>query len=227
MIDKGKVCIILPAYNEGKVISKVLQGIKEVGFKNIVVVNDCSKDNTAQVAKKNGAKVISHLKNKGAGGATKTGLDFARKSKYEYFVFMDSDGQHSPLDLDRLLNYASKYDVVIGSRLIEMKGMPIHRRLYNVIGSLITWIFFGLYVHDSQSGFKVFNKKAVSKINLNFNGFEFCSEMIGEIHKHKLKFKEVPIKVIYTEHSLGKGHGQSLGNGIQMVWKFIMRKFKK
>ncbi|MDD3175238.1 MAG: glycosyltransferase family 2 protein [Candidatus Nanoarchaeia archaeon] len=224
MVDLDKVCIILPAYNEGKVIYSVLSEIQKEGFKNILVIDDCSKDNTFSEAKKSGAKVIHHSKNKGAGGATKTGLEYAKNSPFEHFVFMDSDGQHSPKDVVNLLKYALKYDVVIGSRLIKTKGMPLTRKLINMFGSFLTWIFFGLYVRDSQSGFKVFNKKAVSKIKLNYDGFEFCSEIIGEIHKHKLKFKEVPIKVIYTDHSLGKGHGQSVANGLQMVWRFIWRK---
>ncbi|MGE0792839.1 MAG: glycosyltransferase family 2 protein [Candidatus Woesearchaeota archaeon] len=226
MVVKDKVCIVLPAYNEGKVIYKVLKEIQNEGYNNLFVINDCSKDDTEKQAKKSGAKVISHEKNKGVGAATKTGIEFVKKLNFDYFVLMDSDGQHSPKDLHKLLNYAPKYDVIIGSRLINMKGMPLHRKIFNIIGSFVTWIFFGMYVRDSQSGFKVFNKKAINKINLSYDGFEFCSEMIGEIHKNKLSFREVPIRVIYSNHSMKKGHGQNLANGIQMVWRFLKRKFK-
>lgn len=220
----NKVCIAIPAYNEEKVISNVIHDVQKEGFKDIVVINDCSKDNTALVAKKAGAKVISHEINKGAGGATRTGLEYVKEKKYDFVVFLDADGQHSPKDIKKLLNQSSKYDVVIGSRLIDSKGMPLHRKMFNIFGSFVTWIFFGLYVRDSQSGFKVFNKKAINKIKITFDRYEFCSEIIGEIHKHRLKFKEVPIKVIYSGDSLRKG--QNLGNGFLMLVRFLRRKFK-
>ncbi|MFW5704356.1 MAG: glycosyltransferase family 2 protein [Nanoarchaeota archaeon] len=221
MIKKSEVLILLPAFNEGKVISNVIKLIKSEGYKNIAVVDDCSKDDTFKLAEKAGAIVLKHVINRGAGGATATGIEFAKREGYEYLVIMDSDGQHCPKDISRLLKFSEKYDVVIGSRMINNKGMPIVRKVANSAGSLITWFFFGLYVKDSQSGFKVFNRKAINSIKITFDRFEFCSEIIGEIYANKLKFKEVPIKVIYTDHSRAKG--QSIKNGFKMIGRFIMR----
>jgi len=221
----NKVLIILPAFNEGKVIGKVITSVRKEGFKNILVVDDSSKDNTSETAEKAGAIVLRHSINRGAGATTLTGLTYARLKNYDFAVTMDSDGQHNPKEIKKLLNKSRKYDVVIGSRMINSEGMPLHRRIANNIGSLLTWFFFGLFVKDSQSGFKIFNKKALDKITITFDRYEFCSEVIGEIHKHKLSFVEVPIHVIYTSHSQSKG--QSIKNCFIMILRFIYRKLLK
>lgn len=214
--------IILPAYNEEKVIANVIKGIKKEGHNKILVIDDCSSDKTGIIASKEGAIVLRHIINRGAGAATYTGLTYAKENKYDYAIVLDSDGQHDPKDIKKLIKFANKYDVVIGSRMIKpTKDMPKIRKILNWGGSIITAIFFGTYVKDSQSGFKVYNKNAINKINIHFDRFEFCSEILGEIHRNKLSVKEVPIKVIYTQHSLSKG--QSFGNGFKMLARFIFR----
>lgn len=215
----------MPAYNESKVISKVIKYVKEKGFNNILVVDDCSSDNTYKEAKNSGAIVLRHILNRGAGGATATGLEYAKRENFEFVVMIDSDGQHDINDIDKLLKFTNKYDVIIGSRMIgNIEKMPIQRKIANFVGSIFTWFFFGKFVFDSQSGFKIFNKKAIDKINITFDRYEFCSEVIGEIGKHKLSVKEVPIKVIYSNHSMGKVQsGQSISNGFKMILKFLFK----
>lgn len=216
--------IILPAFNESNVISSVISDIKKEGFENILVVDDCSKDNTFEVANSCNVNVVKHPINRGAGAATATGIEFAKRNGFDNVVLMDSDGQHSPKDISRLLKHLNKFDVVIGSRLIgDVSSMPIQRRIANKIGSLVTLFFFGKYVTDSQSGFKALNRTAIEKIRITFDRYEFCSEIIGEIYSHNLSVKEIPIKVLYSKHSMEKGHGQSIGNGFKMIVKFLMR----
>ncbi len=224
MKDKD-LLVVLPAYNEGKVIASVIKNIKKEGFKDILVVDDASADNTSEQARKAGAKVFRHVLNRGAGAATNTGLIYARNEGYKRVAFLDSDGQHSPKDLKRVLKSSGSHDVVIGSRMIgEIKKMPFQRKVANFVGSFLTWFFFGLFVRDSQSGFKVFNRKAIEKVDISFDRYEFCSEIIGEIKRNGLSWKEVPIKVIYSDHSMGnKGSGQSVWNGFRMILRFIFR----
>lgn len=220
-----KILIALPAFNEAKVIANVIKEIQNEGYRDILVVDDASTDETFKLAKKTGAKAVKHIINRGAGGATATALEYAKRNNYDSIVFLDSDGQHSPKDIRKLLVYSQKYDVIIGSRMIEIsKEMPIQRKIANFIGSLLTLFFFGKFAWDSQSGFKVFNKKAIDSINLTFDRYEFCSEILGECYRNSLNIKEVPIKVIYTNHSLGKVQtGQSISNGFKMVFKFLFK----
>ena len=216
-----KTLIAMPAYNEAKVIAKVLSDTKKEGYKDILVVDDHSTDNTYNIAKKSGVKVLKHKINRGAGAATATIIEYAKINNYDYLVIMDSDGQHSPKDIKKLLTAAKSKDVVIGSRMINPKGMPLERKIANKIGSIVTGVVLGLFVKDSQSGFKVLNQKAMSKIKITFDGYEFSSEMIGEIKRNNLTYTEVPIKVIYTDHSISKG--QTIINGFKMVIKFILK----
>jgi glycosyltransferase involved in cell wall biosynthesis len=216
-----KILIALPAYNEGKVLTNVIKSIRKEGFKDILVIDDCSKDNTFKIAKENKTIILRHVINRGAGAATSTAINYAKMKKYDYLVLLDSDGQHDPKDIKKLLKYSKTHNFIIGSRMINPKGMPLSRKILNSIGSIITAFFFGTYVKDSQSGFKVLDKKAINRIKISFDRFEFCSEMIGEISRNQLKVKEVPIKVIYTDHSQSKG--QSIGNGFRMVTRFIFR----
>ena len=221
---KQKILVVLPAYNEAKVIGPVIKEIIKEGYKDVLVIDDGSKDKTGEVARNAGAIVLRHVLNrKGPGAPTFTGITYAKRAGYDFVVLMDSDGQHCAKDISRLMKYAPKYDVVIGSRMINPKGMPYVRRFLNFGGSLATWFTFGLFVWDSQSGFKILNKKALNKIDITYDTYEFCSEMIGEIHRHKLTHIEIPIKVIYTEHSMSRGRGQSFKNGIKMLWKFVIK----
>lgn len=222
MVKPSDVLVGLPAYNEETVIAQVIKGLKAKGFSHIVVVDDCSKDNTFYRARAAGAIVLRHVINRGAGAATGTLIAYAKETGAKYLLLMDSDGQHSVEDALQLTKHASKYDVIIGSRLLKKTSeMPIHRKIANVTGSLVTFFFFGIFVRDSQTGFKLLNRKAIESIDLSFDRFEFASEMLSEMSRNKLTFKEIPIQVIYTDYSLS--HGQSILNGFRMILRFIFR----
>jgi glycosyltransferase involved in cell wall biosynthesis len=226
LLNSKKVLIGMPAFNESAVISQVISNLKKNGFKHILVVDDCSKDNTYDVAKKAEVIVLRHIINRGAGGATSTIIEYARRENYDYLILMDSDGQHSVLDAEKLLRTSmnKRIDLVVGSRVKgDLDKMPLQRKIANHIGSFATWFVFGKYVLDSQSGFRVLSKNAIQKIEISYDKFEFCSEMIGECYNHDLSVKEVPIKVIYSDHSMNKGHGQTIGNGFTMLEKFLFK----
>jgi UDP-N-acetylglucosamine---dolichyl-phosphate N-acetylglucosaminyltransferase len=209
-----KLTIIIPAYNEGTVIGgvidKLLKDLKSGGLDGaaVVVINDGSKDNTAEEVKKRSQVVlINHILNSGAGAAIRTGLGYARDTGADYAVTMDADGQHDSQDMARVLKelMKNKSDIVIGSRLINAEGMPWYRVLLNKGGGLFTFILFGIYVGDSQSGLRGFNKKALQKITFHSNNYTYNSELMWRIKQNGLKVKEIPIKAIYSEYSLSKG----------------------
>ena len=230
--ENKKLLVIVPAYNEDTVIENTLRQInKEIKLiKNLktdlLVVNDGSKDNTKMLSKKH-AIVLSHLVNMGSGAATRTGLKYARNNNYKYALTIDADGQHSPKDMLKIINHLIKTndDLVIGSRLINSKGMPINRVLGNNILNLVTRILLGVRVTDSQSGLKGFSKKAIDTIEIKTNGYEFCAEIIWKAKKNNLIISEVPIKAIYTEYS--KAKGQSNINALRIIKSIIVQKIKE
>lgn len=223
--------IILPAYNEGKVIGEVLdslpKNLKKVTKITPLVINDNSTDDTAAVARAHGAKCISHRVNLGAGGATVTGFEAAKKMKADLVVTLDADGQHDPADIANLIRPITNkgYDVVIGSRLLRIsKNMPAYRRFGNWGLNLVTYLFFQIWVTDSQSGFKAFSRQALDQIRLSTVGYEFCSEIIGEIKRLHLKYKEIPITTIYTKYS--KLKGQHALNAINIIFGLMLRNLR-
>lgn len=229
MSKAAKVCVIIPAYNEEAVIKDVVKGIvsslgKTSMTYEVVVVNDGSKDNTAKRAEEGGARVINHILNSGAGGATSTGLSYAYQNGFDFAATMDADGQHLADDVIKGLATAQKstVDLLIGSRLIDTRGMSRVKVLGNKGLSLLTRILFGINVTDSQSGLRVFSKKALSSLRWKTSGYEFCSEMLWRAKQLKLEIGEYPIKAVYTNYSQAKG--QNNWNAINIVKSLLKRR---
>ena len=224
-MDLSKVFIVIPAKDEGRRIGSVLGHIRELGYGNIVVVDDGSEDDTQQVAERYNATVLKHLLNMGAGAATQTGIQYALQQGAEIIVTLDGDHQHLPSDIALLVNtlLEKDVDVVIGSRFLgNNPNIPWIRILYNKIGNVITLLFAGLMVTDSQSGMKALRAGFAKKSIIQRNGFEFCMKIIKNMHIHKSSWCEVPISVNYTRETMAKG--QNFWSGVSMVfrlWKVI------
>lgn len=226
-----RVCVVVPAYNEATVIKDVVKHAKKVFSRasksysiDIVVVDDGSRDNTAAEAIKGGALAIPHILNSGAGGATLTGLAYARQEGYDIVATMDADGQHSPEDVLKGIEVLDdkKVDLLIGSRLIDSTGMSRTKVLGNKGLSLITRVLFGINVTDSQSGLRIYSRKAIEQLHWRSTGFEFCSEMIWRAKQLKMNVDEYPIKAIYTDYSISKG--QNNWNAINIVRRLVKQR---
>lgn len=227
---KNKVVIVIPCFNESKKVGEVIKKLKNKGLADIIVVDDGSLDNTAEVSKNAGAYVIQHSVNRGKGAATQTGLDAAKLLNPDVVVTMDGDDQHDSKDVERLVKELSdkNVDYVIGSRLLDNSGITSSRRIMNLIGNLVTFMFYGVLVSDSQSGFRAYGKKALHVMNSTCDRYEFESDTLGQLHKAGMKFTEIPITVRYTEYSLTKWNGlnvpaQNLLNGFKMLYRMIIR----
>jgi polyprenyl-phospho-N-acetylgalactosaminyl synthase len=232
MGERLRVAIVIPAYNEAKVLGDVVSQTRKALDKSsfnyqIVVVDDGSADETAQEAAKSGATVIRHVLNTGSGGATATGLSYANRNNFDLAATIDADGQHSPEDLLRGLQIASKggVDLLIGSRLINKNGMSRVKVLGNKGLSIITFILFGVNSTDSQSGLRVFSKRALQELRWKTNGYEFCSEMLWRAKQQGLAIDEYPIAAIYSDYS--KSKGQNNWNGFNIVRSLLRRRISE
>ncbi|MBI4438291.1 glycosyltransferase family 2 protein [Candidatus Uhrbacteria bacterium] len=220
------VLAIIPAYNEAATIAEVLQKTQPL-VDGIVVINDGSTDRTAQIARLQGAVVLTHIVNRGLGAALGTGFEAAKRLGADIIVTLDADGQHDPAEIKRFMSEIEKgADVVIGSRMLTgFVGMPLHRRAAQIVGNLVTFFLFGAWVTDSQSGFRAFTRYAISKIQIQTNRMEVSSELIAEAKRNKLTVVEVPIKAIYTDYSLSKG--QSFFVGLKTLLKLVVRRLTR
>ena len=221
-----KMFALIPAYNEETTIADVLTRTRPY-VDGMIVVDDGSSDRTAEIARTQGAVVVSHVINRGLGAAIGTGFAAAQSLGADIVVTLDADGQHDPTEIKKFVEAIEKgADVVIGSRLLTgFVGMPVHRRVAQVVGNLVTFFLFGAWVTDSQSGFRAFTKHALSKIQIKTNRMEVSSELIAEAKRNGLILVEVPIQAIYTEYSLSKG--QSFFVGIKTLLKLVVRRLTR
>ncbi len=219
-----RVAAVIPAYNEATRIAAVVRGAKQYTDEVIVVV-DGATDNTEHIARDAGATVLRHFQNCGAGAATMTGLEAARRRGFDIAITLDADGQHSTADIPRLVEalIEQNADLVIANRFGRKNTIPFVRRIANTIGNLITLAATGIYLPDTQCGFKVFGPKALAEIQLKMSGFEFCTEVIREAAKNHWKIVSVPSKVVYSEYTLAKG--QSFASGLRTAAKILLRTF--
>jgi len=227
--QQQRVAIVIPAYNEGPVIQKVIKSLRQglarqnLDFE-IIVVDDGSKDDTAEKAAAAGARVICHIMNVGTGGATATGLGYAQQNNFTMAATLDADGQHDPQDIIKGIQLMSKDgpDLLIGSRLIDAEGMSKVKILGNWGLSTITRLMFGVRVTDSQSGLRIFSQNALENLRWKTSGYEFCSEMLWRARQQDLSIKEYPIKAIYTDYS--KAKGQNNWNGVNILKSLLRRR---
>lgn len=208
-----KVIAVIPCLNEEHFISDVvLKTIKHAD--KVIVIDDGSKDATARLARDAGAEVISHPFSRGAGAATRTGLDAALKDGADIIVTLDGDGQHDPNEIPLIVKPVSegKSDLVIGSRFLTEAKVSAYRK-FGI--DVITFLYNAGHrakISDAQSGFRAHSRKAVECINITYPGFGFSIETLVQVRNHGLVISEVPVTCIYhdsgsTEHPVIHGLG--------------------
>jgi len=218
-----KVLVVIPAYNEEKMVGNVVTEVKSLGY-NVVVVDDGSKDETAKIAKRSGAVVLRHFVNLGQGAAIQTGFDYAKMQNADIVVTYDADGQLIARDIEKVIKplLLGEYDIVLGSRYLDAKSnVPFIKKYIVHKGAMFfEQIFVGLKLSDAHNAFRALSKKAFNKINIKQNQMAHATEFIEEIKKHKLKYFEVPVTVKYTEYS--KSRGQSVFNSIRIIYDLLL-----
>lgn len=215
---RSSVWIVIPSFNEAQVIAKTLAGLSH-WLPNVVVVDDCSSDNTAELAARAGATVIRHAINLGQGAALGTGIRFALLEGAEFIVTFDADGQHRPEDIDALLQKSDEgAEVVLGSRFLgSAPNMPASRRWLLKAATAYTRRTTGLNLTDAHNGLRLFTRKAAEQLQLRQNRMAHASELIDWLGTSGLRIAEAPVKILYTDYSLAKG--QSILSSFDILWE--------
>lgn len=217
--------IIVPAFNEAKVIADVIADLRQV-FDHVVCVDDGSKDDTADIAWRAGAHVVRHPVNLGQGAAIQTGVEYARSQPgAAVFVTFDADGQHRVKDVVVMIDRLSKgdVDVVIGTRFAgtTVSQTPPLKRLILRAAARLSPSSNRLHLTDSHNGLRVFNKTVADNLNLTMNGMSHAGEFITLIVENHWRVAEEPVEILYTEYSMSKG--QPLLNGVNIVFDGFLR----
>lgn len=206
--NKMKISIVLPCYNEEKTIGQVLSKIESLNLPEyeIIVVDDCSTDKSVEIAKRfKNTRVLRHKKNKGYG---KTLIDGIKHASGEIIITIDSDGQHDPADIPRLIHpiQQGKCDIVIGSRYLGkyFYKIPLTNRTGEALIEAVLAVFFGINIKNNQGGFRAFHKKTLEIFNESkFHDMAFTTEllMISSIKGYKVKEEPIHLRGRIEGHS--------------------------
>lgn len=201
-----KLLAIVPAFNEEKIISTVIDSLTESSLKpDIVVINDCSNDNTLTQALNNGKAYVLDLPcNLGIGGAVQTGFKFAKKHDYDFAFQFDGDGQHQASEIEKLISPLIKdeSDVVIGSRFIEKHSgfkSTLPRRIGISVFKLLNSIIIRQKITDNTSGFRAYNKKTIHFLADNYPSDYPEPEAVILLGKNNFRIKELSVSMIERE----------------------------
>ena len=207
-MNKSRVLVIIPAYNEEKTVSEVIRGVQHHALSSsVLVVNDGSTDNTVRVAKKAGAKVISHPFNLGYGAALQTGYKYASQHSYDYVVQVDADGQHEPRYINDLLDVlkSNLADMVVGSRFLENHGYKSSwiRKVGMSILRIIILLVTKRRITDCSSGFRALGQELVNFFaNINYPSDYDDADIIVLTYLAGFRIKEVAVTM--RESTTGK-----------------------
>ena len=228
---KPKVIVAIPCLNEGQFISDIVTRARKYADV-VIVIDDGSTDNTAEAAEKAGAKVIKHEARQGAGAATRTAFEAAKRYDADILVTLDGDGQHNPDEIPQVLApiLRGEADLVIGSRFLQPnlnQSQPISTSLkhvpkYRKFGiDVITWLYnFGskIKVSDSQSCFRAHSRRVIEAINITENGFSFSVQVLIQARRKNFVIREVPVSCIY--HFQGSSLNP-VAHGLGVAWGVV------
>jgi len=194
-----KTCVIIPTYNEAKEISGLVKKILEQGLE-VLVVDDGSIDNTAEIAANNGAAVLRNYDNQGKGASLIKGFNYALNNGFDAVITMDGDGQHQPQDIQHFIHLAKNSDsaIFIGNRMLKTKPMPWLRLLTNKFMSRLISAIAKQDIPDSQCGFRLIKGEALKRLNLKTSRYETESEILIESSRLGFKIESVPIRTVYS-----------------------------
>ena len=197
-MDNNKICVIIPTYNEEKIIASVLKKTRALNL-DVMLVDDGSTDSTVEIAGKNAAIILKNKQNRGKGAALKKGFDYALKRDYQFIVTMDGDGQHDPASIKEFIARQRKTnaDIVIGNRMRNTENMPLIRIVTNRFMSWIISLASKQHIPDTQCGFRLIKRKILENITLLSSRYDMESEIVIKSAKKSYKIESVPIEAIY------------------------------
>jgi glycosyltransferase involved in cell wall biosynthesis len=235
LIRNSKVVVVLPAFNAEKTLESTYREIPFDIVDEVILVDDDSKDNTVDVAKKLGIRVIKHDRNLGYGGNQKTCYSIALKQNADIVVMLHPDYQYTPKLISAMayLLESNEFDVVLGSRILGGKarsgGMPLYKYISNRFLTLVQNILMGAKLSEYHTGFRAFTRKVLESIpiNNNSNDFVFDNEMLSQILYADFRVGEITCPTKYFAEASSINFSRSLKYGLGCLRTSLLFRLSK
>jgi polyprenyl-phospho-N-acetylgalactosaminyl synthase len=228
LTDPKKVFVVIPAYNESAVIESVVHQLLPYNY-HLIVVDDGSDTPLFSLFKNLPVTILRHPVNLGQGAALQTGIEYALTKQATYIVTFDADGQHQASDIESLLVplTSNAADISLGSRFIKGGGhnMTFTRKVLIQIARFLNYCLTGLLLTDAHNGLRAMNRKAASAIRIRQNGMAHATELLTQIKKNRLLYKEIPVTIRYTAYSRKKG--QTVWSSFRIFFDILLNKIFK
>ena len=221
-MNSSNVWVVIAAYNEEQVIGQTVSHVFE-HLNKVIVVDDCSSDDTAKLALVAGAHVLSHPINLGQGGALQTGIQYALAQGAEYIVTFDADGQHTATEILPMLRALqdSQSDIALGSRFIgKTLNLSTSRWWVLKLAIIFTRLTSGIKLTDVHNGFRIMSRDFCEKFEFKQNRMAHASEILNHISARNIKYIEYPVTITYTEYSMTKG--QKSSNALRVLMELFL-----
>jgi len=234
---KSKVMIIMPAYNAARTLEKTVEDVPKNFADEIILVDDCSKDDTVKIAKRLGLRVISHERNMGYGANQKTCYDTALASGADIIIMIHPDYQYDSFLAPLFAELVERgvCDIVLGSRIRTRRecldsGMPLYKYVSNRLLTLLENLVTGQNLSEWHTGYRAYSRKVLEHIpyHKNSNGFAFDSQFLIQAAHLGFKIGDLPVPCRYMKEASSIHFGQSLIYGmgtIKVLFQFILQKF--
>lgn len=224
-VSPSRVAVVIPAFNEEGKVGRVLQKIPPGVADLVVVVDDASRDATAEEARRGGAMVISHSRNRGVGAAIRTGIDHARSHAFDIVAILSGDDQHDPSELPRVLEplLAGTCDLVQGSRRLSSNGtvdMNLFRRVTTWIYPRLFRLATGFPSTDATNGFRAFRLSIFEDPRINLwqswlDTYELEPYLLYQAVVTGKRVREAPITIVYHRQ------GTTKMKGLRDWWRIV------
>lgn len=222
---RARTAIVIAAFNEAGCIGTVVRELR-AQFPCVIVVDDGSVDATAQEAKLAGAIVLQHFVNRGQGAALQTGIAYGLARGAEYFVTFDADGQHDVADLPKLVwpIVRGEVQICLGSRFLDRTDhnaqIPFVRKLLLRAAVLFMRLTSRAHLTDAHNGYRAFSRQAALALDIQLDRMAHASEIVDQFHASGLRYREVQVRIRYTEYSLRKGQRSSAA--LRVAFDYLM-----
>jgi glycosyltransferase involved in cell wall biosynthesis len=231
-----KVVVVLPAYNAEKTLKATLDDIPDGWVDERLLVDDCSKDRTVELARELGLRVVAHQVNRGYGGNQKTCYRTAMDElDGEIMVMVHPDHQYDPKIIPQLVAplLRGDCDAVFGSRMLGGRpiegGMPKWKYFANLFLTSVENATFYIFLSEYHSGFRAYSKKYLETVNFeaNSDNFVFDTEIIAQGVAKNLLIREVPISTRYFDEASQIGFWKSVKYGLSILKTMFFYKLHK